>query len=327
MTRLRLCAALACLFALTLALAAPSGATAGSQPRVVSLLPLPAELVPAYERADANGQPQAPDKVRCERGSRSMKDRPDVRGGRLVHVVYILATDAQDERLDTNGTIECSMRAQQQWLKEQAKLHWRLDTYKKKVRRNGRIKKIEMVDVTFIRSGKNVDELNNGNTVSQELQVAGLDKTDKRYLSYVEGGGAVAPCGDAFWPFDSQDPNSDGKYSQIYLLSVEGCHARDFGVPGNPSWVEMIAQQEIMHNDGMVPLGAPHGCGPLGLPAHVCTQGLVFAGEVDPESTDILFPYVVYPLKDKVMDIDNNDYFRHPFPYRDLDQSPYLEKA
>lgn len=269
----------------------------------------------------------ASSQARCPKTTRATKDRPDVRNGRLLHVIYLVPSDRPDQRLDTDGTLQCSMEAQNRWLKEQTGLRWRYDTYvvTRKVRRK-RVR-TEFVDVTFVRSGRSAAELDGAGEVSDELNLRGFNHADKRYLTFAASGSDGGPCGDAFWPFASQDPNADGQYAQVYLLSSEGCHADEFGVPGAPSFAEMIAQQEVMHNDGMVPIGAPHGCGPISLPAHVCTGPLAFVDGLDPERFDVLYPFVSVPLSQKKVDIDNNDYFRHPFPYRDLDQSPYLEPA
>jgi hypothetical protein len=89
----------------------------------------------------------------------------------------------------------------------------------------------------------------------------------------------------------------------------------------------MIAQQEIMHTDGIVPIGAPHGCFPNGIPAHVCTAPLVEAPELDPERFDVMFPVAIVPLSEKKVDIGRDDYFETPGPGAGLEDSPFLEKA
>jgi hypothetical protein len=34
---------------------------------------------------------------------------------------------------------------------------------------------------------------------------------------------------------------------------------------------------------------------------------------------------VTVPLRDKALDNGHDDYYDHPFPYRDLSESPFLE--
>lgn len=263
----------------------------------------------------------APIQLECTGGSRGATDRPDVYSGPMVHIVYLVPADAADESFDVNGTLECSIRGQNDWMRAQTGLEWRFDTY---IDGRGR----EMVDVSFVRSARPASQLSGATAVRSELQLLGFEVADKRYLSYVASGAGQGTCGDAFYPLVQEESIPvDGKYAQVYLNSADGCHARDFGSPTNPSWSEAIAQQELIHNDAMTPIGAPHSCG-NNLPfAHVCT-GPLWATEgvlnLDPERVDVMFPYVSGPLSGKVMDRGHDDYFRHPLPLIDLENSPYL---
>lgn len=304
------------------ALAPASSAPSGSELRVVSSLPLPGADAAKAKSTVKSAQPSS-----CPAPPRSTKDRKDIRKGPLVHVVYLLSSDSNDAHIDTDGTLECSMRGQQHWLRKQSGLQWRLDTtiVNAKVPGSNKRRKVELVDVSFLKSDLRSEELTGAGVVQGELEAAGLDEDGKRYLTYVEGTGGGS-CGDAFWPFESNLYGSDGKFAQVYLNSVEGCMADKFGTATKPSFSETIAQQEIMHNDGIVPIGAPHGCGPLSLPAHVCTGPLVFVDGLDPERFDILYPFVGLPLSEKKLDIDNDDYFRTDLPLTDLEESVYLEK-
>ena len=163
-------------------------------------------------------------------------------------------------------------------------------------------------------------------SVDDELISRGLNQPNKRYLTYVasQSGGV---CGDAFWSFIPTQDNFDGKYSDVYLYSSAGCRARDFATSATvPSYSETIAMQEMIHNDGVVPPGAPHGCGPTSLPAHVCVPALILTPTLDPEYTDVMYPFVGLPLNQKFLDSDNLDYYGTPYPgIRDLDQGQYLE--
>jgi hypothetical protein len=59
---------------------------------------------------------------------------------------------------------------------------------------------------------------------------------------------------------------------------------------------------------------------------HICTAA---AGAVldtlDPESADVMFPFVTVPLRNKVLDGDHDDYYEHPFPSRDFSDNPFFE--
>lgn len=303
------------------------GPGAGAAPRradgstgvVAELLPLPDGV--AGRRAPKEIDPATSD--RCYDIPRSTVDRPDLTDDPTVHVVYLVAADAPDEGLDRDGTLDCSMRAQNRWFDEQSGMRWRLDVFKTKSRERstGKRVRIEAVDVTFVPSAKTGASLTGASQVREELRSKGFDLDHKRYLTFVAAQQGAGPCGDAFLDSASPFSQGDGQYSQVYLFSSEGCHAHEFGVPGSPSWAEMIAQQEIIHNDGAVPLGAPHHC----LPGyfHVCTGPLSLTN-LDPERFDVMYPYVAVPLSEKVLDIGRDDYFRHFLPYKDLERSRYL---
>jgi hypothetical protein len=264
----------------------------------------------------------APTKAPCDRTRRSVVDRPDaVENPQQVHVVYAVPSDFPDERLDTNGAILCSVLAADRWFAQQSGgLHWRFDTY---VARTGG-RPTFSIDITFVRSERSGSEL--AGDLEGELHREGLNDPDKIYLVYVAAdNGSV--CGQGVYPI----VGDHGGLAAVYLFSDTGCHGHDLGAPGKPSWADGIAVHELAHTQGVVPIGAPHGCNGLvdPVPIHICTQGLYLsetAGlELDPERTDLMFPFVTEPLSGLVLDRDRDDYFDHPFPHlRDLKKSPFL---
>ena len=264
---------------------------------------------------------------------RATADRPDEIEGHLVHVIYLLPGGRPDEELDRLGVFDVSMRAQNAWMrKTTGNLQWRLDTFTFPWHDPSTPEQdpvpVEALDVTFIRSSLPGTSLDQGAEVVDFLDGLGFNEPDKRYLSYVaSGSGGV--CGDARYPVVVDERPSDGKYSQVYLDSTPGCGARRFATsPSEPSYSETIAQQELIHNDSMVPIPAPHNCWVgFGLSfLHVCTPGLPLTG-LDPERFDVMFPFAGISLSEKQLDIGDDDYFRHPFPYRDLENSPYLQRV
>lgn len=250
---------------------------------------------------------------------RSTGDRPDIEDGRLVHVVYFLPADKPDERLDTNGVIDLSIAAQNAWIARQTGgRRWRFDTF----RFDGPNGRITAYDVTLVRSVRPSTEVPDINGISDEIIASGIVRDDKRYLVYAATDGAGA-CGEAYYPLGAPTNSAvDGQFAVIYLDAESGCQARDFATSvGSPGMTETIGQQEILHNDGLVPPLAPHQCAPGVL--HVCTPGLAELG-LDPERFDVLFPYVGVPLRDKLLDIGNDDYYRAPLALRDVERSPFL---
>lgn len=253
---------------------------------------------------------------------RASKDRPDIDTGRLVHVVYFLPSDREDDALDVQGVLDLSVRAQNAWMaRETGGRTWRFDTFWFETKVDGATRRIRAVDVTFVRSKRPADQVRSLDGIMADLEAAGVVQPRKRYLVYaaVDGEGK---CGQAVWPYHSLDPEVDGQFGAVYLDALPECHARDFAPSvDSPGMSETIAQQEMMHNDGAVPLAAPHHCLPL--IAHVCTPGLSLTS-ADPERFDVLFPSPGVPLRDKHLDLGRDDYYETPVGTRDLARSPFL---
>jgi hypothetical protein len=312
---------------LTTALGAPS-ATAAAKPEVavVQTLSLGTPLAPAASTtiadASSSGEPAF-----CSSVGRSELDRADIHDGALVHVVYMLPLGTKDEGLDTDGTLACTVAAQNEWMRSQSGLEWRWDTaVLDTTDPNDPNARVETLDITFVRSTKPAASLDDASEVSTELRLRGLDEPGKRYLTYVASGNDSGICGDAFYPLTHNLEEADGQFAQVYLDSVAGCGARLFGSPATGGGVsDAIAQQELIHNDGMAPLGAPHQCtNPVPF-AHICTGPLYVTPSLDPDGVDVMFPYVNLALRDKVLDRGRDDYFRHPLPLADLADSDYLQ--
>jgi len=307
------------LAALLLALpAAPSSARSDARhdldlPRVARLLAPPASLTAGDGPAAAEFRRRYPWRI-----PRATENRPDA-GGPLVHVVYLTTKNQPAPALDRLGILEDSVRSQDAWLSEQAGLRWRLDVFS--FRAPHRRRPVRAIDVTFVDSGARSEDLTTLADVEAVLTAHGLSDPEKRYLVYAATD-AGSVCGEGDYPL-SDDPNEVGRYSAVYLYSDEGCGGLDLAPDRRtPSWAESIAQQELMHNDGAVPLAAPHDCKPAAT-GHVCTPALVSLGG-DPEMEDVMFPYASGPLAAKVLDRGRDDYFKHGLPLRDLADSPYL---
>jgi len=266
----------------------------------------------------------------CPKGiPRSTNDRPDTREGWQVHIVYLVAKDFSDELLDTKGLVNCSVLAWSGWFAEQSSgLEWRLDTF----RPSGSER--DIVDVTFVRASVPGTELVDTTDIEDQLREAGLADSRKLYFTYVAADGGSL-CGRGRYPLASTGENGTfgghGRFAYLYLFGAAGCHGHEFGSPGRPLWMEATVMQELLHTEGVVPLGAPRGCSTTDpVPTHVCTGGVpvtTMAGlEVDPERIDVMFPFVTLPLAEKVLDRDKDDYFNHSLPLRDLSESPFLIK-
>lgn len=258
---------------------------------------------------------------------RSQVDRPDEVSGPQIHPVYLLSWDAFDERLDVRGVIEDSMRAQNAWFREQSGgLQWRLDTFRFEWRDpsdpDAEPVEVEAADVTFLRHPRG------SFSIPDLLAEYGLNDPDKRYLVYAAAH-VSGNCGLSDYPALEETnliEGFDGRNSVVLLNSPAECRARDFAPgPDEPSFTESIAQHVLLNSEGLVPSVAPHHCGGLVWTGSVCTGPLVADPERDPELNDLMFPFAgLVPLSEQTLDRGNDDYFGHPFPYFDLEDSRYL---
>ncbi|HUR13936.1 MAG TPA: hypothetical protein VM097_05545 [Mycobacteriales bacterium] len=272
-------------------------------------------------------------------------DRPGTPGPR-VHLVYLVAQGQPDRHRDTDGSLARAAEQLQRWTaRETGGRRWRLDTF----RSGGRT----LADITFVRSprttydvcpldpqadpvtlaGQHVDCLSslvdpNGDPwakVRDDLAAAGLKEPGVRYLVLVQGTASII-CGMAQGPDDGdRDPSHVGVVSAVFL----GEEACPNDVPGTGGTVDWALAHELLHGDGVVPVGAPHYC--AGASGHVCTAGLANGSPVtdslDPERADILYPSPGIGLLDAHLDPGHDDYFETAIGLRDLADSPYLTKG
>jgi len=255
--------------------------------------------------------------------TRVTADRPDEAVGSQMHLIYFVPAGGQDNALDTDGTLENAIASMNLWMDGQTNgRHLRLDTY---LDRNEPRADISFVGGNLTAAEYAADADGAFTAITDELEERGWTASPaaKRYLVYYEGP-AEDPniCGTAFV---SLDPNDFAQWSVVFLGASPGCGARDFGTPtAGAGMSEAIALQELLHNEAMAPLQAPHQCWAFNF--HICTAaaGAVLV-ELDPESVDVMFPFVTFPLRGKQIDPGRDDYFEHPFLHRDLSDSPYLE--
>jgi hypothetical protein len=253
---------------------------------------------------------------------RATQDRPDTLLGPQLHVIYFVPSDGIDEALDTSGVLESAVASMNLWLDGQTGgRHLRADTYLDQ--------KTQRLDISFVHGNRTTSEYANDSSgafqaMTDELEQRGWTASPavKRYLVYYAGPAEDSGiCGEAFVPL----VGDFAQWSVVFLDANPGCGARDLGTATTGAGMsEAIALQELSHNEGMAPLTAPHQCWAFNF--HLCTAA---AGAVldtlDPESVDVMFPFVTFALRDKVLDRDHDDYFQHPFPYRDLADSPFWE--
>jgi hypothetical protein len=235
---------------------------------------------------------------------RSTSDRPDEAAGPQIHAIYVVPSDGTDRGLDTDGTIERTVRSWNDWLASQSagKGGFRLDTYG-----NGTL------DVTFFRDPRtNADMASNGAFVRDRLQddlhAAGFNDANKIYAVYYDGTSTYS-CGGGAYP-----PTLPGNVAAMYLHGLPNgpvpCDSNAFVPNGQPGYLEFAMIHEIMHTLGYVPACAPHQFN---------------GGHVTDPPNDLMYQGTQPWAFPAVLDAGHDDYFmtgRTDCP--DLANSPYL---
>ncbi|MEA2600878.1 MAG: hypothetical protein QOF89_1870 [Acidobacteriota bacterium] len=236
---------------------------------------------------------------------RSTTDRTDDAGGNQVHLMYVLPSDGVDRALDTNGTIERSVSAFEQWFEGQSGgRRLRIDRYQ------------GQADVTFFRLGRTDAQIaSHGAFVRDEIEAdlirAGFNHPSKIYAVYYDGRSTFA-CGGSFWP-----PSFPGKVVALYLKGEPPgstpCSSNVFAPSSaEPGYWELSMIHEIFHGLGAVAICAPHH-----------TQ----AGHVSDDPRDLMYAGD-QPWRPSILDINHDDYFGHSHPScLDLEDSAFLEQA
>lgn len=231
---------------------------------------------------------------------RSAADRTDESGQPMIHTMYVLPSDGADRHLDTNGQISSSVESFSNWFNQASGgLSLRIDKFSGKP------------DISYYRLPNTAAHYSSfGNSmaaaVASDLKSAGLFKSNKIYSIYYEGGNGTS-CGGASWP-----PELPGQYAVMFIKNKPGsslnCETSNIG-SGMNYW-EFAMLHDIIHAMGFVQPCAPN-YNPS-KPAHVVD---------DPR--DLMYTGPEY-WNPSIIDVGNNDYFKHNNACADLEDSPYL---
>jgi hypothetical protein len=228
---------------------------------------------------------------------------PDPVTAHQTQVIYFVPAGACDQALD-GPTLASSMASLNAWLTAQGSKPMRLDRTS-----------TGALDAVFLRGEKQASTYGGVADIASEIGPRGFAASYKRYLIFaaVDLNGT---CGEAEYP---------GSYAAVFLDSDTGCGTRDFGngTLAGAGKAEVVSGQEAIHNDGIVDLLAPHDCLPFF--AHVCTPGLFLSRSLDPETADVMYPFVTgVKLSQKVLDRGHDDYFKTALPVTDLNDSTFF---
>ena len=180
-------------------------------------------------------------------GRRSTIDRPAEVTGRQIHVIYMVPKGGIDRGLDTTGTLERSVIRFQNWLGLLTARKFREDQYR------GRL------DITFFRSRRTDAQIARFgrfilNVLHGELEAAGFDDPDTKYLIYYDGTNPLT-CGNAL---------QEGPAAAVYLNGThdgESCRTPFVLDVGPPGYWDLAMLHEAMHTLGAVHFNAPNHFG------------------------------------------------------------------
>jgi hypothetical protein len=229
--------------------------------------------------------------------NRSTTDRPDDRGGSLVHLIYAVPNDGVDRSLDIDGTVATAWESGNRWLKSQTGGRGlRVDTY------DG------MPDVTFMRLPRPASEYASSpspnSLIRSDLQRSGITRGGKIYTVLVDGPAIEKLCG--------QGGAASPPTASVYLAQSGGCvTSLDAVRAGALGALELMMIHETIHAAGFVPTCAPH----------------FSAGHVTDQQADVMAASgPVYPVSTITLDAGHDDYFEAHIPgCLDLADSPYLD--
>jgi hypothetical protein len=231
---------------------------------------------------------------------RATTDRADEKTGNQVHVMYVLPSDAPDDKLDQLGTLEGSARSWNAWLATQTGgKELRLDTHG-----GGKL------DVTFLRLARTDAQMSvAGGNVRDKLEYAllanGFDSVDKVYLVYYVGDGDG--CGRSAWP-----PTLHGTVAAVYIGAAAGCTSQPFqAASGAPGFLEFMGVHESLHA--------------LGLAAS-CAQHHTESGHVGDSPADVMYSGA-QAWAPATLDVNHDDYYGSAAVpgCRDLANSAFLD--
>lgn len=254
-----------------------------------------------YSQKGGDDEPPAPaDEVSDESLPRTSSDRADDSHQPMIHTMYVLPSDGTDRRLDTNGQISSSVESFSTWFNQASGgLSLRIDKFSGKP------------DISYYRLPKTAAHYSSfgdsmATAVANDLKSAGLFNSNKIYSIYYEGGNGTS-CGGASWP-----PELPGQYAVMFIKNKPGsslnCETSNIG-SGMNYW-EFAMLHDTVHAMGFVQPCAPN-YNPS-KPAHVVDdpRDLMYTGSGN--------------WNPSIIDVGNNDYFKHNNACADLEDSPYL---
>jgi hypothetical protein len=215
-------------------------------------------------------------------------DRPDDDDSPQVHVLYVIAADGEDRKLDVNGAIARSVAAWNGWLSGQTGgSRLRLDTA------------AGVLDVTFARLPSTTAALAAEgpyirDRIERELSARRLIKPNKLAAVYYDSYTPFS-CGGGSWP-----PALIGKVAALYLrgapIGAPTCDSNPLSPDGVATgYLELAMLHEVVHALG----GAP-----------ACAPSQTLSGHVSDSPSDLMYAGSA-PWRPSALDVGDDDYWGH----------------
>ena len=232
----------------------------------------------------------------------------DRAGGPQVHVIYATPADGDDRFASLASALATDVAAIEAW--------WRTQDPERAPRFDlfdfpGCDSRFGRLDLSFARLPQPAAayaQPNQFELVATALAAApfGFADARKKYLVFYDGVGR--PDDDDVCGTASGSPTRGGRFSYAIVFLRAGCTT---GVGGGGANA-LVAAHELLHMLGALPAGAPHACPDDD--GHPCD-----------DRRDILWPFLqVSSLDSVLLDVNHDDYYGHPGPWFDVQDSAWL---
>lgn len=217
-------------------------------------------------------------------GERAGQDRPDDTVGLQMHVIYVMSRGGPDRGLDLNGVMENSVRRFQVWFAGQTGRTVRQDTFE------GRLDvsayRMSLTDAEIAASGASVVF-----TLFRELEAAGFDEPNKKYLVYYDGTSNFA-CGGAVVNGGGAALYLDGLPETVRCADQPLMTAPD----ASPGFWDFAGLHDFIHSLGHVNPSAPTHDAANPFHTRDCSCDLMDGGNLG-------------PWRPTLVDFGNDDYY------------------
>jgi List-Bact-rpt repeat protein len=232
----------------------------------------------------------------------------DRAGGPQVHVIYAVPADGEDRFGALVSGLATDVSAIDAWWRTQdAERAPRFDLFEFPGC-DSRFGRLDLSFARLLQPGAFYARENQFELVAEALGNPPFEFNDprKKYLVFYDGVGRPEEediCGTAFGP-----PLEGGRFSYAVIFMRAGCQTEIGTGRGNA----VVAAHELLHVLGALALGAPHPC--PGDDGHPCD-----------DQRDLLWPFLVTSTLDEtILDVGRDDYYGHPGPWFDLQDSAWL---